>query len=195
MTLSVSEPLVSVIVTSYNYGEFIADCLRSVHAQTYERFECIVVDDCSTDDTPAVVTTLLDELKDTRLRYLRLPRNVGSARRTGGGLPREQGRVRRLPRRRRSAVPALHRASSLRPPQHRDGGCVHQLEPVDHLARRPGAVEAPYRSREPRVRDAGNRPRGEGRRLIGSASAWRSLSVLARQERSRRCGSGARRAP
>ena len=77
MTLSVSEPLVSVIVTSYDYGGFIADCLRSVHAQSYERFECVVVDDCSTDDTPAVVTALLDELKDARLRYLRLPRNVG----------------------------------------------------------------------------------------------------------------------
>jgi glycosyltransferase involved in cell wall biosynthesis len=74
---SVSDPLVSVIVTSFNYGEFITDCLRSVHAQTYDRFECIVVDDCSSDNTPAVVTTLLDELKDARLRYLRLPRNVG----------------------------------------------------------------------------------------------------------------------
>jgi len=74
---SVSDPLVSVIVTTFNYGEFIADCLRSVHAQTYDHFECIVVDDCSTDNTPAVVTTLLDELKDPRFRYLRLPRNVG----------------------------------------------------------------------------------------------------------------------
>src|SRR5262249_44658701 len=73
----VSDPLVSVIVTTFNYGAFIADCLRSVQAQTYDRLECIVVDDCSTDNTPAVVTTLLDELKDTRLRYLRLPRNVG----------------------------------------------------------------------------------------------------------------------
>ena len=36
VTLSVSEPLVSVIVTSYDYGGFIADCLRSVHAQSYE---------------------------------------------------------------------------------------------------------------------------------------------------------------
>src|SRR5262249_42488481 len=44
---------------------------------SYQRFECIVVDDCSTDDTRAVVTALLDELKDPRLRYLRLPRNVG----------------------------------------------------------------------------------------------------------------------
>src|SRR5215475_2938471 len=73
----VADPLVSVIVTAHDYGDFIGDCLRSVQAQTYERFECIVVDDCSSDNTPAVVTTLLDELKDTRLRYLRLPRNVG----------------------------------------------------------------------------------------------------------------------
>src|SRR5262249_11215005 len=73
----VSDPLVSVIVTSFNYGAVIADCLRSVQAQTYDRLECIVVDDCSTDNTPAVVTTLLDELNDRRLRYYRLPRNVG----------------------------------------------------------------------------------------------------------------------
>lgn len=77
VTLPVSDPLVSVIVTCYNYAEFIAESVRSVHAQTYERFECIVVDDCSTDETPAVVAAVLAELKDTRLRYLRLPRNVG----------------------------------------------------------------------------------------------------------------------
>jgi len=72
-----SDPLVSVIVTAYNYGEFIADCLRSVRAQTYERFECIVVDDCSTDDTPAIVSALLREWQDPRFRYTRLPQNVG----------------------------------------------------------------------------------------------------------------------
>jgi glycosyltransferase involved in cell wall biosynthesis len=76
-TLPVSDPLVSVIVTCFNYAEFIADAVRSVHAQTYQRFECIVVDDCSTDETPAVVTAVLDELKDERFRSLRLPRNVG----------------------------------------------------------------------------------------------------------------------
>jgi glycosyltransferase involved in cell wall biosynthesis len=76
-TLPVSEPLVSVVVTCFNYAEFLADAVRSVHAQTYQRFECIIVDDCSTDETPAVVMAVLDELKDARFRSLRLPRNVG----------------------------------------------------------------------------------------------------------------------
>jgi glycosyltransferase involved in cell wall biosynthesis len=75
--LPVSDPLVSVIVTCFNYAEFIADAVRSVHAQNYQRFECIIVDDCSTDETPAVVMAVLDELQDARFRSLRLPRNLG----------------------------------------------------------------------------------------------------------------------
>jgi glycosyltransferase involved in cell wall biosynthesis len=73
----VTDPLVSVIVTAHDYGDFIADCLRSVRAQTYKRFECIVVDDCSSDHTPAVVGTLLREWQDSRFRCVRLPQNVG----------------------------------------------------------------------------------------------------------------------
>jgi glycosyltransferase involved in cell wall biosynthesis len=73
----VSDPLVSVVVTAHNYAEFVADCLRSVQAQTYGKFECIVVDDCSSDSTPAVVGQLLDEWRDPRFRYVRLTRNVG----------------------------------------------------------------------------------------------------------------------
>lgn len=73
----VSDPLVSIVVTAHNYGEYVADCLRSVRAQAYERFECIVVDDCSSDTTPAVVGALLREWQDPRFRSLRLPQNVG----------------------------------------------------------------------------------------------------------------------
>ena len=73
----VADPLVSVVVTAHDYGDFIGDCLRSVRAQTYERFECIVVDDCSSDHTPAVVGTLLREWQDARFRSVRLPQNVG----------------------------------------------------------------------------------------------------------------------
>lgn len=43
-----------MIVPCFNYGQYLAECLSSVQAQSYECFECIVVNDGSTDDTIAV---------------------------------------------------------------------------------------------------------------------------------------------
>lgn len=54
-----AKPFVSVIVTNYNYAKFIEECLASIFAQTYANFECIVVDDRSTDGSPEVVRTYL----------------------------------------------------------------------------------------------------------------------------------------
>lgn len=48
-------PLVSVIVPSYNYGNFISQTLDSVLKQSYRNWECIIVDDGSTDCTGEVV--------------------------------------------------------------------------------------------------------------------------------------------
>lgn len=45
-----SSPKVSVIVTLYNYGHYVEDCLDSIAAQTQDEIELILVDDCSTDD-------------------------------------------------------------------------------------------------------------------------------------------------
>ncbi|MCU1268260.1 MAG: glycosyltransferase family 2 protein [Acidobacteria bacterium] len=62
-------PLVSVIVPSYNYGHLIAETLSCVESQTYENWECLVVDDGSTDDTAEVVSSF--STRDARIRYLR----------------------------------------------------------------------------------------------------------------------------
>lgn len=80
-----SSPRVSVIVATYNYGRYIGDALRSVEAQTFTNWECIVVDDASTDDTAAVVQGFT--ARDPRFRYVRLERNAGvsTARNTGFG--------------------------------------------------------------------------------------------------------------
>jgi glycosyltransferase involved in cell wall biosynthesis len=48
-------PLVSVVVTNFNYAKYLPQCLRSIAAQSYPHFECIVVDDCSTDESVAVI--------------------------------------------------------------------------------------------------------------------------------------------
>ncbi len=61
-------PLVSIIVPCYNYGHFVGEALDSVLAQTYENWECIVVDDGSTDKTKEVVTRY--EEKDSRIKYV-----------------------------------------------------------------------------------------------------------------------------
>lgn len=69
--------LVSIITPSYNCGAYIADTINSVLAQTYPNWEMIIVDDCSTDDTAAVVAEY--ERKDQRIRFIRNERNSGAA--------------------------------------------------------------------------------------------------------------------
>ena len=49
-----NNPLVSIIVPTYNSSRTLADCLQSINAQTYQYIELIVVDNHSTDDTPSI---------------------------------------------------------------------------------------------------------------------------------------------
>jgi len=62
------QPLVSVVMANYNYGHMIEDAIQSVVEQTYGRFELIVVDDGSTDDSAKVVQRFVD--KDTRITLI-----------------------------------------------------------------------------------------------------------------------------
>ena len=62
-------PLVSVIVPTYNYGRFIEETLECLRAQTYVNWECIVVDDGSTDDTAERVSHFME--RDARFKFLR----------------------------------------------------------------------------------------------------------------------------
>ena len=67
--------LVSIITPSYNTARFIAETINSVLAQTYTNWEMIIVDDCSKDDTDAVVSSFAD----SRIRYLKNEKNSGAA--------------------------------------------------------------------------------------------------------------------
>lgn len=51
-------PLVSIIIVNYNYGRYLEAAVESVFAQTYSAIECIIVDNASTDETPAVLAAI-----------------------------------------------------------------------------------------------------------------------------------------
>ena len=68
--------LVSIIMPSYNTGKFIKESVESVLVQTYENWELIIVDDCSTDKTDDVISPLLT---DARIRYLKNDKNSGAS--------------------------------------------------------------------------------------------------------------------
>ncbi len=62
-----STPRISLIVPCHNYGRFLAECLDSVRAQDTSDWECLIVDNASTDDTRAVALPYTQA--DPRFRY------------------------------------------------------------------------------------------------------------------------------
>src|SRR6266508_3803591 len=69
-------PLVTVFVGSYNQSRFVEECLDSVRHQTYPNLQIIIFDDCSKDNSVAVIDTWL---KRHRLDWQFIPhsRNIG----------------------------------------------------------------------------------------------------------------------
>ena len=79
--MTTSPPVVSVILPTHNRAHLVGRAIRSVLAQTFFRWELLVVDDSSRDHTEEVVRAVADE----RIRYLRHAENrgVAAARNTG----------------------------------------------------------------------------------------------------------------
>jgi glycosyltransferase involved in cell wall biosynthesis len=75
-------PLVSIIVPCYNQAHFLNECLNSLVKQTFTNWECIIVDDGSTDQTVVVAKNFCD--RDPRFHYHRqLNKGLSGARNTG----------------------------------------------------------------------------------------------------------------
>ena len=68
---------VRIITPTYNSERFIAETILSVQAQTYQDWEMIIVDDCSTDKTAEIVASF--QKKDSRIKYFYNSTNKGSA--------------------------------------------------------------------------------------------------------------------
>ena len=68
---------VSVIVPVYNVEEYLASCLESILNQTYRDLEILCINDCSTDNSRAILKEY--QQKDARMTILDNERNGGLA--------------------------------------------------------------------------------------------------------------------
>lgn len=92
-------PLVSVVVSCYNYGRYVEDLVNSLiggktslgymQGQTFQSFEIILVDDCSTDDSFEILQSLADPWKG--IWAWKTPRNGGTSYTNNYGIEKSHG--------------------------------------------------------------------------------------------------------
>lgn len=93
-------PLITVVMACYNYGRYLEDAVNSLRGgptslgphpgQTFSGWECIIVDDCSSDETPVIAKSLADAWQG--IRYIRLAHNAGTAGAYNAGIKAGFGR-------------------------------------------------------------------------------------------------------
>ena len=79
-------PLVSVITPVYNGEKYLAECIASVVAQTYQRWEYLIVDNCSTDRSWTIAEDYAKQ--DPRIRLLRNEQHVSATQNHNIGIAR-----------------------------------------------------------------------------------------------------------
>lgn len=79
---TINNPIISVIVPCYKQAQYLPEALESVWKQTYENWECIIVDDGSPDDTADIALNFC--LKNKRFKYLKKENGGLSSARNAG---------------------------------------------------------------------------------------------------------------
>lgn len=82
-----THPKLSVVMTAYNSSRVIHKTLEALLGQTYRDFELIIVDDCSKDDTVAII----EGFNDPRIKLVRNDKNQGISRSRNIGLDLAKG--------------------------------------------------------------------------------------------------------
>jgi glycosyltransferase involved in cell wall biosynthesis len=71
--------LTSIVITTYNQGEFLREAVLSAVEQKYKNKEIIVVDDCSSDNTASIIQDLSQRRYECPVKFARTPQNSGTA--------------------------------------------------------------------------------------------------------------------
>jgi glycosyltransferase involved in cell wall biosynthesis len=64
------EPLISVIITNYNYGQYVTKAIKSILAQTYKNIELIIINDGSTDNSDEVIKECISRYPGRNIKYV-----------------------------------------------------------------------------------------------------------------------------
>lgn len=83
-----NNPLVSVIIPTYNRAHLVKRAIDSVLKQTYKNFEIIVVDDASSDNTEQIINLFADR----RIIYIKQEKNMGVAAARNAGIKKARGK-------------------------------------------------------------------------------------------------------
>lgn len=75
---------VSLLIATYNTAEYLPQCLDSLLAQTYEDWEAVCIDDCSTDNSLAILNDYAS--RDERFKVIHLDKNQGQAKARNKGI-------------------------------------------------------------------------------------------------------------
>ncbi len=81
-------PLITVIIPTYNRVKILSRAIKSVLKQTYQNFELIIVDDCSTDNTQKA----LKKFKDKRIFYIKHKKRKGASAARNTGIKKAKGK-------------------------------------------------------------------------------------------------------
>lgn len=81
---------ITIITPSYNSAQYIARTIDSILNQTYENWELLIIDDCSTDDSCTVIQKYVDQ--DSRIKLICLEQNSGAAVARNTGIGNATGR-------------------------------------------------------------------------------------------------------
>lgn len=85
------EEMVSIIVPVYRADAYIAETIEMVRRQTYNNWELILVDDCSTDNSADIIQGMQSSHETERIRLIRKERNEGAAKARNTGIEAAKG--------------------------------------------------------------------------------------------------------
>lgn len=85
-----NQPLVSVVITTYNRAEYIKRAIKSVLTQTYKNIEVIIVDDSSIDETPSILSELSE--REPKIIILINKTNLGAVKSANIGVKGSKGK-------------------------------------------------------------------------------------------------------